>query len=238
MTIGEGGPTRTRRPGPPQREAPRADDPVEARTGSLGRLLGEIVRRMPGVDHAGFTVRAGEAVLVQPRSAAWLAELDRCQQAGEGPCAAALRESRTSTVVVDDLGAELERWPEFARIALAHGVASMLAFVLAPPGAPPGVVTLYSARPGLFVGPARNVGKGFAVQVAVSYYGSELVGSLVGSLEDRELVGRASGILMERFGLDEQQAATMLAGISQDSGSSLEQTAGWLVAEGKPPRPG
>ena len=70
-----------------------------------------------------------------------------------------------------------------------------------------------------------------ADQAAVALAGARRVGELNHALETRDLIGRAKGIVMERFGLTDQQAFTMLVESSQHTNMKLVAVAQWLVDE-------
>lgn len=60
---------------------------------------------------------------------------------------------------------------------------------------------------------------------------------LVAMSESREIIGRAEGILMERYTIDADQAQTLLFTASKDSGTTLKQTAAALIDSRALPKP-
>lgn len=100
----------------------------------LTRLCAAAVVNVPGVDHAGMTMRDRDGSLSSHGSAdPIVAELDALQvELAEGPCVDAALPG-TTTVHVEDFADET-RWPRFSAAARRRG---MLSFAMAPVGAPP-----------------------------------------------------------------------------------------------------
>lgn len=216
-----------------------ADPAVGPPDPAVRQILQNAVRAVPGADHAGITLCRDGEILSWGACHPGVEELDLVQdEQGEGPCVAALRARRTATFVVDDVEDETVRWPRYAAAAARLGVRSVLAFVMAPPGATPGAVTLYSGGPGAFTRLSQTIASAFAIQAGVALYGCAQIGRLIDALETREVVGQATGILMERFGLDDRQAFAMLSSSAQDTEQPLRDIATWLTTQGKHPRAG
>lgn len=216
-----------------------ADPPVGSPDPAVRQILQNAVRVVPGADHAGITLCHDGAILTWGPSRPGVEELDLVQdERGEGPCVAALRARRTTTVLVDDVEDEAARWPSYAAAAARLGIRSVLAFVMAPPGAAPGAVTLYAGRPSAFTRLSQTIASAFAIQTGVALFGCAQIGRLIEALETREVVGQATGILMERFGLDDRQAFAMLSSSAQDTEQPLRDIATWLTTQGKHPRAG
>jgi GAF domain-containing protein len=185
---------------------------------ALARLTAAAVAQVPGAAYAGLTLREpGGGLASHAPSDPAIVELDRAQvRLGEGPCVDALQAGESSVVVVDDFAVE-HRWPRFAALAQQGGIASLLSFAMAPHDAPPGAVNLYGLVPAAFDATARAIAGAFAAQAAVAVYGARRVEQLNRALASRDVIGRAKGILMERFTLDEAQAFDLLVHSSQDT---------------------
>ena len=147
----------------------------------------------------------------------------------------AMRARRVTTFLLHDVESEASlRWPDYAAAAARAGVRCVLSFVMAPPDAMPASVSFYSGRSGELTEPARAAGSVFVIQAAVALYGGQRVGHMLAAQETRGVIGQATGILMERFGLDDQQAFAMLVSSSQDTNTPLTDIATWLTTQGKP----
>lgn len=59
--------------------------------------------------------------------------------------------------------------------------------------------------------------------------------SLVARSEDRDDIGRSTGMLMERYGVGADEALALLVRASQDSGRTLSETAQLLIKTGELP---
>ncbi len=100
-------------------------------------------------------------------------QLDEMQYAnGDGPCLEALR---SGTPVYAPVMAEETRWGEYPKLAVDHGVLSMLSLPLAPQGKTIGALNLYATVPQAF---SDSGGEGalcelFAGQAGVTVAGSQ-----------------------------------------------------------------
>ncbi|MBW0101144.1 ANTAR domain-containing protein [Pseudonocardia sp. KRD291] len=198
----------------------------------LRDILDTAVRDVPGAEGAGMTLLLDDPLVRRPRVQSLVGGWGECE---EGPCVDAMRARRVTTFLVHDVESETSaRWPDYAAAAARVGVRSVLSFVMAPPDATPASVSFYAGRPGELTEQDRATGSVFVIQAAVALYGAAQVGRMLAALETRDVIGRATGILMERFGLDDQQALAMLVSSSQDTNTPLTDIAVWLSTQGKP----
>ncbi|MFF0945771.1 GAF and ANTAR domain-containing protein [Kocuria sp. CPCC 205300] len=141
---------------------------------------------------------------------------------GEGPCISAWA---TSAVVrIDDTAGEI-RWPQWCAAAHAQGIRSVLSTPLLHGDRRVGAMKVYAGEPGAFTGEdAATLGM-LAGAVAVLLGCAQpadaprrLSASVQEALSDRQEVGVAVGVLMERHGTDVQQAraALMAEAVLQD----------------------
>ncbi len=166
---------------------------------------------------------------------AWTDELVRaCDQAQyetrQGPCLDAVYEQRT--VRLSDMRIE-ERWPEFTKRAAELGIATMLCFQLFVEGDNLGALNLYSQTTGAFDDESEHVGLLFASHASVAMAGAQRHEQLDRALATRDLIGRATGILMERHKLTSEQAFTLLIRASQITNIKLRDIADRLVTTGE-----
>ena len=187
---------------------------------TLQAITAAAVRTVPHADECGISYVIGRR-RIEPR--AWTGELPRMVDAlqerlRQGPCMDAVREREI--VRVDDVGAD-DRWPEFARQASDLGVRSMLCFQLFVAGDQLGALNIYSRTRGAFDDDSQDIGSVFASHAAVALAGAEHEANLRAGMGNRDLIGQAKGILMERQGLTAEQAFGVLARLSQEMNRKL-----------------
>jgi hypothetical protein len=69
----------------------------------------------------------------------------------------------------------------------------------------------------------------FGVQAGLLLYGATHAAQMSRALDTRDVIGQAKGILMERFGVEGDQAFQMLVRSSQDTNIKLADVARWLT---------
>ncbi|MCZ2860452.1 GAF and ANTAR domain-containing protein [Blastococcus sp. VKM Ac-2987] len=151
---------------------------------------------------------------------------------GQGPCLDAI--SQYEVVRVDDVVTD-GRWPEFGREAARLGARSMLCFRLFVEGDRMGALNLYARAPGAFDTESEEIGQMFAGHAAVALAGAEHEANLRTGMENRDLIGQAKGILMERHRLTADQAFGVLARVSQQLNRKLVDVARELTDTGAVP---
>ena len=170
------------------------------------------------------------ALTTHAPSSELVSEVDKIQtDLREGPCIDALAEEGDSVTNAPDLSSD-PPWPTFAATALEKGFAAVLSFQLRTNGSS-GAVNLYGSTPYCFSTNDQLIGSLFADQAAVALAGARRAGDLNRALASRDVIGRAKGILMERFRLDDARAFTMLVESSQHTNMKLHDVASWLVGE-------
>ena len=201
---------------------------------TLNAIALSAVETVPGAEYAGVSlIRLPHTITTPAATDDLVRETDSVQSSlGEGPCVEALWERRT--VRVDDLATDA-RWPNFGPQAVALGVASMLAFRLFTVGDSWGALNLYSRKVGAFDETSEFAGQLFASHASIALAGSQEITQLTAELASRDLVGKATGILMERHRINSEAAHEMLVATSMSSRMSLHDVAEWLVKT--PPGP-
>ena len=199
----------------------------EAETGSL--IVSSAAASVPGAEQAGVSLlHADGRIVSQSVSDESVNEVDQLQaQFREGPCVTALWDEHT--VSVEDMVTEAWRWPRFAPAAVESGVGSMLSFQLFARNSSLGALNLYAEQPRSFGPEARTLGGLFAMHAAASLGEARHVAQLQEALASRDVIGQAKGVLMERFGVDAEQAFNMLTRSSQETNMKLTAVARWLT---------
>jgi hypothetical protein len=182
---------------------------------TLARITATAVEILPDVQYASITVRHADDRLetVAPTDDLLLG-LDAAQyQLQEGPCYDAAVDQ--PYVISPNLAAD-ERFPRYAATAVGAGVRAQAGIRLfeVPSPTAQAALNLYSRKVGSFED-MSVVGRLFAHQAAVALDYARQVENLQLALRTRQLIGRAVGIVMERYGLNEERAFAFLARISQ-----------------------
>jgi GAF domain-containing protein len=145
----------------------------------------------------------------------------------EGPCYDALHTHET--VRSADLRSD-SRWPRWGPLVAAEaGVLSIVSFRLFTAEDTLGAMNLYSRTAGAFDEDDLHDGYALAAHVAVALAAAENVENLETAIDNRTVIGRAEGILMERFDLTSAQAFAVLRRVSQHRNVRLHRVADELV---------
>ncbi|MGY1705392.1 GAF and ANTAR domain-containing protein [Geodermatophilus sp. SYSU D00697] len=201
---------------------------------TLHAITAAAVSTVPNADECGISYVIGRS---RVESRAPTGDLPRQVDAlqehlGQGPCLDAVWEE--DVVRVDDVGTD-ERWPEFARQAPGLGVRSMMCFQLFVHGDQMGALNTYSSEPDAFDDESQDVGLVFAAHAAVALAGAEHEENLRAGMTNRDVIGQAKGILMERHRLTADQAFGVLARASQELNRKLVDIARELTDTGAVP---
>ncbi|HEY0165537.1 MAG TPA: GAF domain-containing protein [Jatrophihabitans sp.] len=195
---------------------------------SAQEVLDQAVRAaghaVSGAEQASICLVDEDGIGQSPSSTGELAtECDRAQcQLGEGPCLQALPEGQV--LRIDDLSAET-RWPAWAVRARALGAGSMLASQLTTARGVLGTLNLYSSRPHAFDSTADALVQVLAAQVGIALARVDNEANLQAAIQNRQLIGQAVGILMERHRLGPTAAFDLLVEASQFSQLKLREIA-------------
>jgi hypothetical protein len=214
-------------------------------SGVLHRVVDAARGLAPGADLVSITIRTSGGHFTTPVYTDPLAlELDRLQYTtDEGPCVEATRTPGYGMTSSTDLGAGIE-WARFGPAAARNGAHSVLAVGLFPDpdDATPrlGALNFYSRkRHGL-----DSVDQAIALllashacialtatQATHATEAAQLEASqLRVALRSRDVVGQAKGILMERRGLNDEEAFDFLRRASQALNVKLVDLAATLAA--------
>jgi len=197
----------------------------------LDRVVSLAVAMVPGADEATITmVRARRHVY----SAAATGDLARWfdvlqNETGEGPCLDAMWQQQTTRV--NDLGTD-PRWPVLGPRAAQRGVGSMLCLQLFVHEDTLGALDLLAHEKAAFTDESEHIGLLLASHAAIAVADAQKLGNAVIALVNRDIIGQAKGILMERFKITADQAFDVLAKVSQDTNRKLYAVAEDLTRTG------
>jgi GAF domain-containing protein len=186
---------------------------------------------VPGIDHAGISIvtpKGGIETKAATDPIVW--EFDRLQyDLSEGPC---LSTMRGTPVVSVPRARHDQRWPRFMPQALRLGLRSQLAVRLfLDDEGTMGALNLYSTSQEEIDPDAEHVAELFASHAAIALHQAREVEHLNQALESRKVIGQALGIVMERYGLDENHAFSFLLRASSTSNIKVRDIAAQLVED-------
>jgi GAF domain-containing protein len=195
---------------------------------TLARVTSAAVDALPDVDYASITVRHEDGTLETVATTDQsLCDLDlRQYELQEGPCYEAAMD--VPYVSATDLEHD-ERYPRYAPDAAKLGIRSQAGIRLFDAPNSQAGLNLYSRRVGAFAD-FESVAALFARQSAtVIEYARELQALHEAALT-RDLVGRAVGIAMERYGLSDHRAFALLTRLSKHHDVALAVVAQSIVS--------
>ncbi len=160
---------------------------------------------------------------------------------GEGPCVDA--STRGRWFYAEDLDHET-RWPSFTPRARTLGIQAILSSPLLVESRPVGAINIYSRTPGAFTPEAQALASTFANETSKILNAAEtdetddyLSTRFLGALRAREVIAQAQGVLMEREGLAEHDAYSVLRRLSLEKGRPLQERAEDIVGSTRRPQP-
>ncbi|MGB2919162.1 MAG: GAF and ANTAR domain-containing protein [Mycobacterium sp.] len=200
--------------------------------GLLRTVTTAAVALVRGAQYADVILIDGERIKPLAPTSPCTTELGAIQlRHGHGPCIDAA--VHDAVVRSPDLARE-DRWPDFTRAALYAGVRSVLTFPLRTPEHEAGALNIYGAAAGTFNAEDEAIGATLAAHASIMLVAAEREARSDAVLADREAVGRATGILMERFHVGADRALEMLAERCEKTGESLRSVADDITARPEP----
>jgi hypothetical protein len=202
---------------------------------TLQAITTAAVTSVDGAEDCSITyVRAKRHIEPRAWTAGLAREMDLLQErVQQGPCMDAVWEQHV--VRVPDMATE-SRWPEFAAEASRHGIGSMLSFQLFVTGDALGALNMYARAPHAFGQESENIGLVYASHAAVALAGARHEEHLRTAMGNRDLIGQAKGILMERHRLTADQAFRVLIEASSRTNRRVADIADELTSTGAMPR--
>jgi GAF domain-containing protein len=159
--------------------------------------------------------------------------LDRLQQKlGDGPCIHAAKHQLVFRI--EDTG-EDGRWPEFCAEAARLEVRSMLCVPLWIDERGLGALSLYADQVAAFSDPHERVAVLLATFAALALAEAQRADQMHDALGNRDIIGQAKGILMERHRITADAAFAVLSRVSQAENMKLAEVARRFVETGELP---
>jgi GAF domain-containing protein len=210
---------------------------TELSQAELAPMLNAVVRTavetIPPADYAGLVLVAGRSVEPIATTGEPVRALDHWQQDhGLGPCVYAAQHQQP--VRIPDTRLE-ERWAGFGPRAVLEGVLSMMCLPLYVDHERIGTLSLYATRADAFTAQHERVAALFATHAALALAEARRLARIRTALNSRQLIGQATGILMERHRLTSEAAFKQLSTVSQQTNHKLVAVAEHLIETGELP---
>jgi GAF domain-containing protein len=183
--------------------------------------------------HAGLTVYSSGALIPRASTGEPPLLLDRLQQQlGDGPCISAARDQSVSRI--QDTRQD-DRWPKFSAEAARLEVRSMLCVPLWVDDRSLGALSLFADQAAAFSDLHERVTTLLATFAALALAEAQRADQMRYALGNRDVIGQAKGMLMERYGVAADAAFDVLVRVSQAENVKLAEVARCLAETGQLP---
>ncbi len=200
---------------------------------TLDAIASTAVAMLSPARYAGLTVVSRGELIPRATTGEPPLLLDHLQQKlGDGPCINAAKHQRIFRI--EDTREEL-RWPEFTAAAVRLNVRSMLCVPLWIDERGLGALSLYADEAAAFGDPHERVTSLLATFAALALAEAQHADQLHDALANRDVLGQAKGILMERHGLSADAAFSVLSRVSQAENLKVAEIARRFVQTGRLP---
>jgi GAF domain-containing protein len=196
---------------------------------TLDMIVKTAGRSLPGMDHVGITLAYRDGTMETKAGTDQLVwELDQLQyEVGEGPCLHAILDEPVTKV---EYAFREPRWPRYIPRAVEMGLQSQLGMRLFTETETIGGLNMYSTSVDVVDPDVMHMAELFAAQASIALGRTRREEDLNAALQTRKVIGQAIGILMERYGLDEDRAFAYLARVSSHTNIKLREIAAEVVA--------
>lgn len=186
-------------------------------------------------DTAGVVRRALDGTLDAVGAADGVAaRLDGLQvELGQGPAIEALRRDRD--LLLHSTSATDPRWPQWSAHARSAGIVAVVGIRLFAEDLTLGGLTLYSTRARSHTHQSLDKMRVVAAHASIALAHVHGTENLWRAIEARHSIGRAQGILMERFAVTTETALEILRRYSQDRQMKIRDVAEHLIRTGSLP---
>lgn len=207
---------------------------VDVVDGALRLVVALARATVSGADGVSLSLRRHGLLATVAASDQTILDMDADQYAtGEGPCVDASVEGRWFHV--ESLDQET-RWPSFTPRARELGISSILSSPLLAADRPVGALNIYSRTAVAFGSKEQELASIFATEASlilrdagVDVSDEQCSGRLREALRSRQIIAQAQGVVMERNGISEEAAYTLLREFSRRSNRPLRDRAADVV---------
>jgi GAF domain-containing protein len=198
---------------------------------TLDAIVSTAVRTLSPARHAGLIIVVRGDLVPQATTGAPPQRLDQLQQKlGDGPCIDAAQQQ--TVIRIEDTCAD-RRWPDFCAEAAGLGVRSMLCVPLWVDERCLGTLSLYAEDPSAFGDHHEQITTLLATLAVLALAEAQRADQLHTALRNRDVIGQAKGILMERHRITADEAFSYLSRASQAVNMKLTGVALHLVDTGE-----
>ena len=200
---------------------------------TLAAIASTAVTMLSPARYAGLTVLSRGELIPRATTGEPPLVLDRLQRKlGDGPC---INAAKFQTVFRIEDTHQDERWPVFTAEAARLNVRSMLCVPLWIDERGLGALSLYADQAAAFSDPHERVTVLLATFAALALAEAQRADQMHEALANRDVIGQAKGILMERHGVSADAAFSVLSRVSQAENLKLAEIARHFVETGKLP---
>jgi transcriptional regulator with GAF, ATPase, and Fis domain len=198
---------------------------------TLQTIVRSAARSLPGIDHVGITIthRRGR-MQTMAATDPFVRDLDDLQyQLGEGPCIRAIE--MCGDIVIERAEHET-RWPRFMAVAIERGLRSQMGIALFVEKETLGGLNMYSTSSDTLDPETVLMAELFATHAALAMGHARREEQLKRAIDTRQVIGQATGIIMERYRLSGSRAFDYLIRVSSHSNLKLRDVAQEVVDGG------
>lgn len=195
---------------------------------TLIRITRTALETVPGAHYVSISVRYPDGTLdtVAPTDPL-ITQIDELQyELREGPSYDVVTDDES--ILTDDVRTEA-RWPTYGRRVAALGIRAQLSMRLHLDSKSRVGLNLYSRQTEAFDDP-QHVAELFASHAKIALGYAQEVSELTQALATRTVIGKALGIVMERYSITDERAFEFLTRVSQSTNVKLREVAERLVA--------
>lgn len=191
---------------------------------SLHRIALLAVETVTGADECGIALRRPDESVDTQASTSELARRSEELQCRlhQGPCVSAVWSF--GVCVIDDSATDT-RWPDWASAISALGVHSVLSVRMETSADVVGALNLYAREKHAFDYTSVAIAQIYARHAASALSVADRDRHVEAALASRQTIGIAQGILMQRYGLNDDQAFEALRRYSQQHHSTVRELA-------------
>jgi GAF domain-containing protein len=195
----------------------------------LQTIVEVAARSLPGVDHVGITLAHSDGAMeTKAATDDFVLQLDRIQyELGEGPCVHAMEASK---VVVENAKDD-PRWPRFMKPAAELGLRAQMGLRLYADARTLGGLNMYSTTVDAIDPDVEHLAELFAEHASIALGRARREDHLHDAISSRQIIGQATGLIMERYQLNETRAFDYLLRVSSHTNIKVRDVAQELVDE-------